>query len=72
MKTSGHVVHAILRCTEPDCGWSSEDYTTAQREASVHSRVYGHKITGEVGRHVEYIPEEKDIVRANRRRRNAP
>jgi hypothetical protein len=72
MLTRGHVIHAILRCLEPECGWSSEDYKTGQREASIHARVYAHVVSGEVGRHVEYQPEPKDIECAARRLRAAP
>jgi len=55
-KAKKSIVHAILECRT--CGWKTESYLTAQRQAANHVKKTGHKVEGDLGYYVEYIEEE--------------
>lgn len=45
------LVHAVFECA---CGWSCQDYLTAQRKAAEHAKKPGHKVSGDLGYAVTY------------------
>lgn len=45
------LVHAVFECA---CGWSCQDYLTAQKKAADHARRTGHQVSGELGYAVVY------------------
>ena len=48
------LIHGIADCLE--CDWKCGDYLTVQKSAALHHRKTGHRVSMELGYHVEFTP----------------
>jgi hypothetical protein len=51
------LIHGIADCLQ--CDWKCGDYLTVQRLAAQHHRKTGHRVSMELGYHVEFTPNEQ-------------
>jgi hypothetical protein len=47
-----NVIHFVAHCL--DCSWETSEYLTGRTKAAAHAKKEKHKVTGEIGKYVEY------------------